>query len=128
MECPNCGKIAEDNSLFCENCGTRLNPEIRQEIPQNVSSPIKNDGFKAKKIRALKIFGILAIIIGIISVFGSIFHVRMINEDRLMLYPMLSLLLSFYCSFKLIEYEETFVIAEIIVIVSTLLFIVGVII
>ena len=127
MECPNCGKIAEDNSLFCENCGTRLNSEIRQEITQNVSSPINND-FKAKKILALKIFGILAIIIGIISVFGSMSHVRMINEDRLMLYPMLSLLLSFYCSFKLIEYEETFVIAEIIVIVSTLLFILSVII
>ena len=127
MECPNCGKIAEDNSLFCEKCGTRLNSEIRQEITQNVSSPINND-FKAKKILALKIFGILAIIIGIISVFGSMSHVRMINEDRLMLYPMLSLLLSFYCSFKLIEYEETFVIAEIIVIVSTLLFILSVII
>ena len=127
MECPNCGKIAEDNSLFCENCGTRLNSEIRQEITRNVSSPINND-FKAKKILALKIFGILAIIIGIISVFGSMSHVRMINEDRLMLYPMLSLLLSFYCSFKLIEYEETFVIAEIIVIVSTLLFILSVII
>jgi hypothetical protein len=127
MKCPNCGSISDDNSLFCENCGMKLNQQQNDSQPVN-TLPLNNYSFESRKIQALKLLGILSIIISIASLIGSIFHVRVINEDRLMLYPILSLLLSFYCSFKLIEYEETFVIGEIIVIVSTLLFIIAVII
>ena len=54
MECPNCGKMADDNSMFCENCGTSL---ISNQS-QNTALPVNNYTFKNKKIQALKIFGI----------------------------------------------------------------------
>lgn len=123
MKCPNCGSISDDNSLFCENCGMKLQ---QQTVSQPVNAPPANDySFESRKIQILKLLAVLSIIISFAALFGAINSVRVINEDRLMLYPMLSLFLSFYCSFKLVEYKETFIFSVIVVIVSTLLFIVS---
>ena len=132
MKCPNCGSISDDNSLFCENCGMKLNNQqnVSQPQQQNVSQsvntqPVNNYNFEYKKIQILKLLAVLSIIVSLVALFGAFNTVRVINSDRLMLYPMLSLFLSFYCSFKLVEYEETYLFSVIVVIVSTLLFIVS---
>lgn len=123
MECPNCGKIADDNSVFCENCGTLLN----QQMIQNNKTPV-NNSLKNGKLQFIMIMAILSIIISIVAFFGTIFHVMRINGDRIMLYPLLSLMLSFYCSFKLIENDDAYILAAFVLIIPTLFFIVAAII
>lgn len=119
-ECPNCGKVSNDNSIFCEDCGTKLSEKVENNANSN------NVVVNSNKIQNLKILGFSSLLISFLALIGALIHVKMINEDRLMLYSILSVMLSFYCAFKLNEYEETQKYALIIVAVSILFYIVAV--
>ena len=119
-ECPNCGKVSHDNSIFCEDCGTKLSEKV--ESNANFNNVIVN----SNKIQNLKILGFSSLLISFFALIGALIHVKMINEDRLMLYSILSVMLSFYCAFKLNEYDETRSYALIIIAVSILFYIIAV--
>ena len=34
VTCPNCKKEFEDGTMFCNNCGTKLEPVVTQKHPQ----------------------------------------------------------------------------------------------
>ena len=118
-KCSECGQVADDSSIFCQNCGNKL--EI---IKTNVADNESNINVHSpQKIQTMKIFGYLVILLEIIVILGAWAHVKVINADRLMLYPLLCVIISFYCSFKLVEYEETIKDSKIIIAASIILFI-----
>lgn len=123
-KCSECGEIGDDSSIFCQNCGNKLEAIENKSLknsPQAVLSSLE-------KIQTLKMFGYSIILLEIIVILGSWFHVRMINADRLMLYPLLCVIVALYSGFKLAEYKETIKDSKIIVAVSMILFVLSLII
>ena len=81
---------------------------------------------KKNKRYALIGIGYLTVLILLISVLSAWLNVRLINSDRLLLYPLLSIMLSVYVSLKLISDEKTFKHGVIIPVISFILFIFGI--
>ena len=74
-KCPECGEIGDDSSIFCQNCGNKLESIENRTVkntPQGTDSSIE-------KIQTIKIFGYSNIVLEIIVILGSWFHVKMIN-------------------------------------------------
>ena len=118
--CPKCGTSIEEDALFCINCGSNL-----KELQINNSS-VKNP-YESKKIQALKGFAYMVLFIEIVVILGLWYHVKMVNADRLMLYPLLCVFLAFFSAFRLVEYEETYRDSIIVVVVSIILFVLSLI-
>ncbi|ABQ86210.1 conserved hypothetical protein Msm_0005 [Methanobrevibacter smithii ATCC 35061] len=81
---------------------------------------------KKNKRYALIGIGYLTVLILLISVLSAWLNVRLINSDRTLLYPLLSIMLSVYVSLKLISDEKTFKHGVIIPVISFILFIFGI--
>lgn len=65
----------------------------------------------------------MTVLILLISVLSAWYNVKVINADRLLLYPLLSIMMSVYVSLKLISDEKTFKHGVIIPVISFILFI-----
>jgi predicted amidophosphoribosyltransferase len=115
VKCPNCGSLIEKNSRFCQECGTKI------EKPKNSTK-----GYEKNKKYALIALGYLTVLIVLISVLSAALNVKVINSDRLLLYPLLSFMMSVYVSLKLINNEETFKHGVIVPIVSFIIFLFGI--
>ena len=85
-----------------------------------------NSKNKKNKRYALIGIGYLTVLILLISVLSAWYNVKVINADRLLLYPLLSIMLSVYVSLKLISDEKTFKHGVIIPVISFILFIFGI--
>lgn len=68
----------------------------------------------------------MTVLILLISVLSAWYNVKVINADRLLLYPLLSIMMSVYVSLKLIGDEKTFKHGVIIPVISFILFIFGI--
>lgn len=119
VNCPKCGDLVEKGSNFCQECGTKV------ETPKNSISTTTSEYEKNKNYVLIGI-GYLTVLIVIISVFSAAYNVRMINSDRLLLYPLLSIMLSIYVSLKLIADEKTFKHGVIVPILSFIIFLFGI--
>lgn len=129
--CLNCGASVEKSSQFCHECGTKM-----EESGSN-SQPIPNKQINAvntvnvgnadshhEKIRRYTLIGIgyFTVVILLGSLFYAYGTVRLVNEDRFLLYPLLSVMLSIYVSLKLINDNRTFIHGVIVAILSALIF------
>lgn len=119
VNCPKCGALVEKGSNFCQECGTKV------KTPKNSISTTTSN-YEKNKTYALIGIGYLTVLLVIISVFSAAYHVRVINSDRLLLYPLLSIMLSIYVSLKLISDEKTFKHGVIVPIISFIIFIFGI--
>ena len=68
----------------------------------------------------------MTVLILLISVLSAWYNVKVINADRILLYPLLSIMMSVYVSLKLISDEKTFKHGVIIPVISFILFIFGI--
>lgn len=68
----------------------------------------------------------MTVLILLISVLSAWYNVKVINADRLLLYTLLSIMMSVYVSLKLISDEKTFKHGVIIPVISFILFIFGI--
>lgn len=68
----------------------------------------------------------MTVLILLISVLSAWYNVKVINADRLLLYPLLSIMMSVYVSLKVISDEKTFKHGVIIPVISFILFIFGI--
>lgn len=68
----------------------------------------------------------MTVLILLISVLSAWYNVKVINADRISLYPLLSIMMSVYVSLKLISDEKTFKHGVIIPVISFILFIFGI--
>ena len=126
--CPKCGEEIEDSSVFCHNCGSKLESMPVDIVKNEVSNILSNDGsFEDKKTNAMIIFGYLTILIEIVAILGCWSQLKVINADRVVLYPLLAVMLSYFTVFKLLKYERSYTHAMIIGIVSVILFILGIV-
>ena len=121
VNCPNCGVLVEKDSKFCQECGTK----IVDNSDSNTQTDVGSDYEKNKRYALIGI-GYLTVLILLISVLSAWYNVKVINADRLLLYPLLSIMLSVYVSLKLISDEKTFNHGIIIPIVSFIIFIFGI--
>lgn len=120
--CPNCGGDVEDTFLFCQECGFKL------KSSNNVGTIKKeNNSFETKKLDVMIVFGYLTLFVQIVAILASWYHVKYINADRIILYPLLCVMLAFFTSFNLINYEKTYKHSIIIVVASVFLFILGIV-
>ena len=92
----------------------------------NISQLKKGGLYEKNKRCALIGIGYLTVLILLISVLSAWYNVKVINADRLLLYPLLSIMLSVYVSLKLISDEKTFKHGVIIPVISFILFIFGI--
>lgn len=124
VRCPNCNSENEEDSMFCQSCGAKL--EIKKPVANKVQSTVENvEGssqvFEDKKLRFKIILGYLPIVVQLFVLFGALSSVKVINADRFMLYPLICFAISFYAASKLIENEKTFKHALIIIAISAVL-------
>ena len=117
VNCPNCGVLVEKDSKFCQECGTKI-----YNSDSNTQTDVSSDYEKNKRYALIGI-GYLTVLILLISAW---YNVKVINADRLLLYPLLSIMLSVYVSLKLISDEKTFKHGVIIPVISFILFIFGI--
>ena len=120
VNCPNCGVLVEKDSKFCQKCGTKID-----NSDSNTQTDVCSDYEKNKRYALIGI-GYLTVLILLISVLSAWYNVKVINADRLLLYPLLSIMLSVYVSLKLIGDEKTFKHGVIIPVISFILFIFGI--
>ena len=117
VNCPNCGVLVEKDSKFCQECGTKID-----NSDSNTQTDVSSDYEKNKRYALIGI-GYLTVLILLISVLSAWYNVKVINADRLLLYPLLSIMMSVYVSLKLISDEKTFKHGVIIPVISFILFI-----
>ena len=127
VKCQNCGEEIEESSIFCQNCGFKISNGIRGNVSSNQQVVPDNNSFEYNKSLAMIVFGYLAIFIQVVAVLASWYHVKVINADRIILYPLLCVILSYFVAFNLVKYKKTFIHGVIVAIVSVLLFIIGII-
>lgn len=120
VNCPNCGVLVEKDSKFCQECGTKID-----NSDSNTQTDVSSDYEKNKRYALIGI-GYLTVLILLISVLSAWYNVKVINADRLLLYPLLSIIMSVYVSLKLISDEKTFKHGVIIPVISFILFIFGI--
>lgn len=118
-KCPQCGEEVEENSVFCQDCGSKI------DVPAVTATKNVSNGIS--KVHLMILFGYLTLFIQFVAILASRYNVRVINSDRIILYPLMCVLLTYFVAFKLIEEEKTRVHALIIILVSTFLFIFGII-
>lgn len=130
--CPNCGASVEKSSQFCHECGTKMEefgsnnqPTIPNKQINAVNTANADSHHEKVKNYALIGIGYLTVLILLGSVFFAWGSVKVINADRLILYPLLSVMLSIYVSLKLIDNKQTFIHGVIVVLVSALIFLVA---
>ena len=118
------GKIitnkVEKDSKFCQECGTKID-----NSDSNTQTDVSNKKKKNKRYALIGI-GYLTVLILLISVLSAGYNVKVINADRILLYPLLSIMMSVYVSLKLISDEKTFKHGVIIPVISFILFIFGI--
>lgn len=123
--CPNCGALVEENVQFCNECGTKMEGSSLNSRPiSNNQVTVANVDSHYEKIKKYAFIGIgyLTVLILLGSVFFAWGSVKVINADRLILYPLLSVMLSIYVSLKLISDEQTVMHGVIVAILSALIF------
>lgn len=120
VNCPNCSVLVEKDSKFCQECGTKID-----NSDSNTQTDVSSDYEKNKRYALIGI-GYLTVLILLVSLFSAWLNVRLINSDRTLLYPLLSIMLSVYVSLKLIGDEKTFKHGVIIPVISFILFIFGI--
>lgn len=120
VKCPKCNSENEENSMFCQSCGAKL--EIKQPTVNNVNV-VDNSlpSFGEKVLRYKLILGYLPVLVQLFALSGALNSVKVINSDRFMLYPLICFGIAFYAASKLIEDEKTYKHALIIVAVSAFL-------
>lgn len=124
-KCPECNAEVEDNAVFCNNCGHKLGTANLNA--NNVNVLQHTSSFEEKKNLLMIFLGYLGIFIQLACILGAWHSVKVINGDRLILYPLICVLLAFYSSYHLLQNEKTFIHAIIVPIISTIMFIVGII-
>ena len=127
VNCPNCGVLVEKDSKFCQECGTKIdNSDSNTQTDVLAAWDKVISDYEKNKRYALIGIGYLTVLILLISVLSAWYNVKVINADRLLLYPLLSIMLSVYVSLKLISDEKTFKHGVIIPVISFILFIFGI--
>lgn len=132
--CPNCGTSVEKSSQFCQECGTKMEESgsNNHPIPNNQINAVTtvntvNADSHHEKVKNYVLIGIgyLTVLILLGSLIFAWGSVKVINADRLILYPLLSVMLSIYVSLKLIDDKQTFIHGVIVALVSALIFLVA---
>ena len=124
--CSNCGAEIDESSVFCQNCGSKVSGDIKGNVQ---SRPIVQNttSFEDKKTLAMIGFGYLTLFIQIVAILASWSNVKVINADRVILYPLLCVILSYFVAFNLVKEEKTFIHGIIVAAISVILFILGII-
>lgn len=121
--CPNCGCEIEEDTVFCHNCGNKIS-NANSHVNKNPQSPYRNN-FEEKKYKTMIVFGYLVVVVQLLTIFAAWNTVKVINADRLILYPLLCFILTFYNASKLVQNERTYIHSVITVALSAILLIVG---
>ncbi len=127
--CPNCGNKVEDASAFCQECGSKIensNKVADIDIPGHIKK-FEDSSFESKKLKAMIAFGYLIIFVQIVAILASWYHVKVINADRIILYPLLCVIIAFFAVFNLVNNEKSYIHSLIIAIASVLLFVFGIV-
>lgn len=124
--CPNCGEKVEESSVFCQNCGSKIDGGPNEVAVARNPVGGGQSTFEKNKYLAMIVFGYLILFIQFILIFATWNNVRVINSDRIILYPMLCVMLSFFASFNLVKSEKTFIHSIIVAAVSVLFFLIAI--
>ena len=120
VKCPQCNYENEENSMFCQSCGAKL--EFKKSIVNDVQTIDKSSSMFEEKKKKFKIILVyLPLLVQLFVLFGASSSVKVINADRFMLYPLICFAITFYAASKLIDDEKTFNHAIISVVFSALL-------
>ena len=125
--CPNCGEKVDENSVFCQNCGFKISGESENIVPPSRPKVQNTNSFGMDKAMAMTVYGYLTLFIQIVAILASWYHLKKINADRIILYPLLSVMLSYFAAFNLVKDEKTLIHGIIVGILSVLLFVFGII-
>ena len=87
-KCPNCGELMDDNSVFCSNCGTKVDI-IQPE--QNTNESIENTESETVPVNG---FSIAGFVLSVIPLFGITIMIPFISMINLIVMPILSLIFS----------------------------------
>ena len=121
--CPKCNKVNDDSSSFCIRCGCKLEENVYVPTNNVSSNVLKND--LGKKDIALVVLGYLAVFADLIITLGGGSEVRVINADRVMLYPALGAMLVYFVAVNIINNKKYVIHALIIAVIATLILFLG---
>ena len=100
MKCKNCGAEIDENGAFCSNCGTNINNPVQQNFIKGKAESTSSFG------KGIVLLGYLALIADLILCIGGFNSVRLINSDRLVLYPALGFMIVSYFALNIYKEEK----------------------
>lgn len=123
VNCPKCGVKVDENSVFCPNCGFKIPNNTGKFVPPSISDVQNFNYSEVDKTLAMTIFGYLTLFIQIVAILVSRYHLKEINADKIILYPLLCVMLSYFAAFNMVKDEKTLMHGVIVGFASVILFV-----
>lgn len=127
--CPNCGESSD--GVYCIKCGTKLDDKndndvnIHNDNNFNDDFIVNNPSPSFLDQYGIIILGYIVLIADIICIIGGNSNVRVINSDRLMLYPFLGFIACTIAAFSIAKNSKNIIHSIIIEVIALILLILG---